>query len=97
MWTCPAYADICIGGASPHQADAAVTVLVVVPAEKALAMRAGVLDRVEALGELGSILQRLELRLRVRIVVRDILLRRTLIRNHYPTLLQGETGRVVAH
>ena len=45
------------------QAQTAVTVLVVVPGEEALAMGSGGLDRVEAAGEVGPVFQGLELRL----------------------------------
>jgi hypothetical protein len=59
-------------GGRRHQADAAVAVLVVVPAEELLAVSAGVLDRAEAIGEVGSVLESFELRLGVRIVIRDV-------------------------
>ena len=54
------------------QAEPAVTVLVVVPAEKVLAVRPGGLDRGEPGGERRPVLQRLELRLGVRVVVGDV-------------------------
>jgi hypothetical protein len=49
--------------------DAAVVVLGVVPAEEPLAERAGVFDAAEAVGEVGPVLQRPEVRLAVGIVV----------------------------
>jgi hypothetical protein len=45
-------------GVRCHQADAAVVMLVVVPAEETLAVSAGVFDRAEALGKLGPVLER---------------------------------------
>jgi len=45
------------------QAQAAVTMLVVVPAEEFLAVRPGVLDRGELGGEVRPVLEGLELRL----------------------------------
>ena len=45
---------------------------VVVPGEELLAVSASVLDRAEAIGEVGSVLQGFELRLRVRIVIRHV-------------------------
>ena len=59
-------------GGRRHQADAAVAVFVVVPAEELLAVSASIFDRAEAIGEVGPVLQGLELRLGVRIVVRDV-------------------------
>jgi hypothetical protein len=67
-------------GSSPSEVDigrgveaqARVTVLVVVPAEEALTERAGILDRTEAMRELRAVLERLELRLGIRIVVRAV-------------------------
>jgi hypothetical protein len=46
--------------------------VVVVPGEELLAKGTRVLDGAEALGELGHVLEGLELALRVRIVVRDV-------------------------
>ena len=54
------------------QAEPAVAVLVVVPGEEFLAVRAGGLDRGEPGGEARPVLQRLELRLGVRVVVGDV-------------------------
>jgi hypothetical protein len=51
------------------QAEPAVAVLVVVPAEKVLAVRAGGLDRGEPGGERRPVLQRLELGFGVGVVV----------------------------
>ena len=51
-----------------QQGEATVPVLVVVPGEEGAAQGAGVFDRAEAVGKLRPILQRLELRLRVRVV-----------------------------
>jgi len=45
---------------------------VVVPVEELLAVSAGILDRAEAIGEVRSVLQSFELRLRVGIVIRDM-------------------------
>jgi len=59
-------------GGRGHQADPAVAMLAVVPVEEPLAVRAGVLDRAEPLREVGPVLQGLELRLGVRIVIRDM-------------------------
>ena len=47
-----------VDGARGHQADARVAVLVVVPVEEVAAERAGVLDRVEPVGEPGPVLER---------------------------------------
>ena len=55
-----------------HEADSAVTVFVVVPVEELLAVSASVLNRAETIGEVGSVLQGFELRLGVRIVIRDM-------------------------
>jgi hypothetical protein len=52
-----------------QQADATVKVLGVVPGDEALAQAAGLLDRAEAFGELGSVLQGLELTSRGRAVI----------------------------
>ena len=54
------------------QAEPAVAVLVVVPGEEVLAVGAGVLDRGEAAGEVGPVLEGLELRLGVGVVVGDV-------------------------
>jgi hypothetical protein len=51
------------------QAEAAVAVLVVVPAEEVLAVRPGGLDRVEVAGEVRPVLEGLELAFRERVVV----------------------------
>ncbi len=59
-------------GVGGHEADAGVAVLVVVPGEELAAERSGVLDRVEAGGEAGPVLQRLELRLGVGVVGRGV-------------------------
>ena len=53
-----------------EQAEADVAVLGVVPGEEVLAVGARVLDRAEAVGEIGPVLERLELRLGERVVVR---------------------------
>ena len=55
-----------------HQADPGVAVGVVVPVEELAAERAGLLDVLEAVGELGPVLQRLELRLAVGVVGRGV-------------------------
>ena len=54
-----------------HEADSAVTVLLVVPDEEPAKVRAGMLEALEAFGEFGPVLQRLELHLREGIVVGD--------------------------
>ena len=59
-------------GGGRHQADPAVAMIMVVPVEELLAVSASVFDRAEAIGEVGSVLQGFELRLGVRIVVRDV-------------------------
>src|SRR5215213_5783803 len=53
-----------------QETDARVSMLGVVPAEEVLAEGSGRLDRVEAGGETGPVLEGLELRLGVRVVVR---------------------------
>ena len=57
------------GGVHP---DAAVAVGVVVPGEEGDEERAGVLDAGEAVGEVGPVFQRLELRLGVGVVIRAV-------------------------
>jgi len=57
-----------VDGGGGHQPDPGVAVLVVVPVKEHAAVPAGVLDIVEALGELGPVLQRLEVRLAVGVV-----------------------------
>src|ERR1700680_3937391 len=52
-----------------EEAEPAVTALVVVPAKKVLPERAAILDRSESFRKLGTVLERLELRFRERIVV----------------------------
>ena len=54
------------GGVQP---DPGVPVIVVVPAEEDLAERSGVLDGAEPVGEVGPVLEGLELRLGERVVV----------------------------
>jgi hypothetical protein len=54
------------------QSEPAVVVLVAVVVEELLAERAGCLDVVEVVGEGGAVLERLERRLRVRVVVRYV-------------------------
>ncbi len=49
-----------------------MVVLVVVPGEERAADLAGVLERAEAVGEVGAVLEGLELRLRERVVVGDV-------------------------
>ena len=63
-------AEVHDGGREKSQA--AVTVLVVVPGEEALAERAPVFERAEAIRELRTVLQGLELRFRERVVVGDV-------------------------
>jgi hypothetical protein len=55
-----------------EQAEARVVVLGVVPREEDVAEAARVLDRSEALGKLGAVLHRLELRLGEGVVVRHV-------------------------
>src|SRR5271165_1204827 len=61
-----------VDGGRSHQTDTAVAVIVVVPVEELLAVSPSVLDRAEAIGEVGSVLQGFELRLGVRIVIRHV-------------------------
>ena len=55
-----------------QEAEPRVPVLLVVPVEEHLAVRSRMLDGTESLGEIGPVLQRLELRLGIWIVVRDV-------------------------
>ena len=55
-----------------HQADPAMAMFMVIPAEEPLAVSTSILDRAEAIGEVRSVLQGFELCLRVRIVIRDV-------------------------
>ena len=55
-----------------QQAEASVTMFGVVPGEEDAAVGPDVLDRAEPLGECRPVLQRLELRLRERVVVGDV-------------------------
>ena len=64
-----------------QEADAAVSMLAVVPVEKGAAMGSTVLRGAEALGEVGPVFERLELRLGERIVVRDVLGRECALRD----------------
>ena len=59
-----------VDGRGGVQSEAGVVVLVVVVVEELFAERAGVLDVVEVVGEGGAVLEGLERRLRVRVVVR---------------------------
>jgi hypothetical protein len=59
-------------GGRGHPADPAVAMIMVVPAKELLAVSASIFDRAEAIREVGSILQGRELRLGVRIVIRDV-------------------------
>ena len=52
-----------------HQANARMPMRGVVPSKEGLAVSPRILDTAEALGELGSIFQGLELRLGIRIVI----------------------------
>ena len=61
-----------VDGGRGHQADSTMAVFVVVPLEELPAVNASVLDRAEALREVGSVFQSFELRLGVRIVIRDV-------------------------
>lgn len=61
-----------VDAARAHVADARITALRVVRDEKGLTVRAGVSETAKACGEVRPVLHRLELRLRVRIVVRDV-------------------------
>lgn len=67
----------CLGHAvmdvsSGMQAQPAVAMFIVVPTEEDLAVSSGIFDRAEAAGEVGPVLQRLELSLAERIVVGDV-------------------------
>src|SRR5665811_2523444 len=64
----PVVVDVCGGVVS----DTGVAVFVVVPVEEAATERLGVFEGPEPFREGGSILHRLELRLRIRVVVRDV-------------------------
>jgi hypothetical protein len=55
-----------------EQAETRVVMLNVVPREEVLGMSPGVLDGSEAFGKVGAVLERLEVRLGERIVVRDM-------------------------
>ena len=55
-----------------HVANAAVAVLGVVPGKECLAMASGVFDAAKALREVGAVFHGLELRLRIRVVVRGV-------------------------
>ena len=61
-----------VHGVGRHQCDAGMTMLGVVPAEKLLAMGTCIFDRSETRREIGSVLQGLELRLGIRIIIRDV-------------------------
>ena len=61
-----------VDGGRRHQADSAVAVLMIVPVEEPPAVGASVLDRAEAIGEVGSVFQGFKLRLGVRIVIRYV-------------------------
>jgi len=61
-----------VDGSRSHQTDAAVAVFVVVPLEELLTVSASILDRAEAIWEVGSVLQGFELRFGVRIVIRHV-------------------------
>jgi len=54
-----------------EEAEPSMMVLVVVPAEEILAVRATVFDAAESVGEIGPVLECLEVRLEVRVVIRD--------------------------
>src|SRR5437879_6528179 len=55
-----------------QEPEGRVMVLGVVPGEEDVAVGSGILDRAEALRERRAVLQRLELRLRERVVIRDV-------------------------
>ena len=57
-----------VDGGWGHQPDPGMAVGVVVPVDERAAVSAGVLDRVKPGGELGPVLQGLEVRLRVGVV-----------------------------
>ncbi len=61
-----------VHGRRRHVADAGVAMGVVVPGEEPLTERTGVFDGVKACREVGLVLQGLELRFRVRIVIADM-------------------------
>ena len=54
------------------QGDASMMMLLVVPVEEVLAERTGVLDTPKAAGEIGTVFERLEVRLTIRVVVRYV-------------------------
>jgi hypothetical protein len=61
-----------VHGVGRHQGDAGVTVLGVVPRKEFSAVRSCIFDRAEASWKVRSVLQSLELRLGIRVVVRDV-------------------------
>jgi hypothetical protein len=67
---CLGEAVVDVGGGM--QAQPGVAVFVVVPSEEVLAVSSGVFDRVEPAGEVGPVLQSLELGLAERVVVGDV-------------------------
>ena len=73
---CPVTGDL-IGQAimhllGRHQGDPAVAMLFVIPEEEVLAESSAVLDGPEPLWELRTVLERPELRFRVRVVITDM-------------------------
>ena len=55
-----------------HQGDAAVAMFFVIPKEEVLTESSAVLDGTEPLWELRTVLERPELRFRVRVVITDM-------------------------
>ena len=55
-----------------QQAEAGMTMLLVVPREELLTEGATVLNRAEALGKLGAVLHRAKLAFRIRVVIGDV-------------------------
>jgi hypothetical protein len=76
-------ADVHDGGR--EEAEPTVMLFVVVPAEEILPERTAILDRPEAFGKLRTILERLDLRFRKRIVVRHL---RPAVRFHHAQIGQ---------
>lgn len=59
-------------GRRGEQADAGVVMVRVIPGEEALAEAPAVLDATKAVGEVGAVLERLELRLGKRVIIARI-------------------------
>src|SRR6516162_4228186 len=77
-----------------EQAQAGMSMLLVIPTEKSLTESTTVLHTSETVRELRSILQRAELTFRVRVVVRDV---RTAVCFSHPQIGQRKGHRFAAH